>query len=324
MVPERFTHLIGQSTAISLLCRALDRGHIPPAYLFAGPEGVGRRCAALHLAELLLSAPGAPDPALQRRIRQGNHPDLLWVEPTYLHQGRLVPVSAAADQGIVRKSQPQIRLEQVRQISQFLSRPPLQAGRSVVVLEAAETMAEAAANGLLKTLEEPGNATLVLLAPGHQAILPTLVSRCQTIPFQRLKPEDMARVLGQTGHGEILHHGEVMALAQGSPGQAIVAYSQLQAIPTELLIHLKQRPTNLRQALDLGRQVAKTLDLEAQLWLVDYLLHWYWQQQATAPTAWLLALETAKRHLRRFVTPRLVWEVTLMQALDQESLGKPT
>jgi DNA polymerase-3 subunit delta' len=181
----------------------------------------------------------------------------------------------------------------------------------VVVLEAAETMAEAAANGLLKTLEEPGNATLVLLAPGHQAILPTLVSRCQTIPFQRLKPEDMARVLGQTGHGEILHHGEVMALAQGSPGQAIVAYSQLQAIPTELLIHL-------------GRQVAKTLDLEAQLWLVDYLLHWYWQQQATAPTAWLLALETAKRHLRRFVTPRLVWEVTLMQALDQESLGKPT
>ncbi|MFM7324587.1 MAG: DNA polymerase III subunit delta' [Nodosilinea sp.] len=315
MVPERFTDLIGQSTAISLLCRALDRGRIPPAYLFAGPEGVGRRSAALNLADLLLSAPASPDPALQRRIRQGNHPDLLWVEPTYLHQGRLVPVSAAADQGIVRKSQPQIRLEQVRQISQFLSRPPLQAGRSVVVIDAAETMAEAAANGLLKTLEEPGNATLVLLAPGPQAILPTLVSRCQTVPFRRLNPEDMARVLGQIGHGEILQHGEVMAMAQGSPGQAITAYSQLQAIPTELLIRLQQRPANLRQALDLGRQVVKTLDLDAQLWLLDYLLHWHWQQQA-APIPWLLTLETAKRHLRRFVAPRLVWEVTLIKALD--------
>jgi DNA polymerase-3 subunit delta' len=293
----------------------LDRGRIPPAYLFAGPEGVGRRSAALNLADLLLSAPASPDPALQRRIRQGNHPDLLWVEPTYLHQGRLVPVSAAADQGIVRKSQPQIRLEQVRQISQFLSRPPLQAGRSVVVIDAAETMAEAAANGLLKTLEEPGNATLVLLAPGPQAILPTLVSRCQTVPFRRLNPEDMARVLGQIGHGEILQHGEVMALAQGSPGQAITAYSQLQAIPTELLIRLQQRPANLRQALDLGRQVVKTLDLDAQLWLLDYLLHWHWQQQA-APIPWLLTLETAKRHLRRFVAPRLVWEVTLIKALD--------
>ena len=317
MVPERFSDLIGQPTAIALLGRALDQGRIPPAYLFAGPEGVGRRGAALHLADLLLSAPAAPDSTLQRRIRQGNHPDLLWVEPTYLHQGRLVPVSAAADQGITRKSPPQIRLEQVRQIGQFLSRPPLKAERAMVVIEAAETMAEAAANGLLKTLEEPGQATLVLLAPGPQALLPTLVSRCQTIPFQRLNPEDMARVLGQAGHGEILQQAPVMALAQGSPGQAIAAHSQLQAIPAELLTRLQQRPTSLRQALDLGRQVAKTLDVEAQLWLLDYLLHWYWQQQPTpAVTPWLLALETAKRHLRRFVTPRLVWEVTLMQALD--------
>lgn len=319
MVPERFPDLIGQPTAIALLSQALDLGRLPPAYLFAGPEGVGRRRAALHLADLLLGPPGGPDPAQQRRIRQGNHPDLLWVEPTYLHQGRLVALSAAAEQGVIRKSPPQIRLEQVRQISQFLSRPPLQGERAVVVIEAAETMAEAAANGLLKTLEEPGQATLVLLAPGPQALLPTLVSRCQTIPFQRLNPEDMARVLNQIGQAEILHHGQVIALAQGSPGQAIAAYGQLQAMPPELLARLQQRPPNLRQALDLGRQVAKTLDLEAQLWVLDYLLHWYWQHQPEDAT-WLFTLETAKRHLRRFVTPRLVWEVTLMQAIDPKSI----
>lgn len=316
MVPEGFSDLIGQPRAIALLCRALDRDRVPPAYLFAGPEGVGRRTAALHLADLLLSASVSPQPALQRRIRQGNHPDLLWVEPTYLHQSRLVPVSVAADQGVTRKSPPQIRLEQIRQIGQFLSRPPLEAERAVVVIEAAETMAEAAANGLLKTLEEPGQATLVLLAPGPQALLPTLVSRCQTIPFQRLSPEDMARVLDRIGQAEILHHAQVMALAQGSPGQAIAAYNQLQAMPPELLTRLQQRPSTLRQALDLGRQVAKTLDVETQLWLLDYLLHWYWQHHSSATSPWLLALETAKRQLRQFVTPRLVWEVTLMQAVD--------
>ncbi|MFZ4640673.1 MAG: DNA polymerase III subunit delta' [Nodosilinea sp.] len=314
MVQDRFTDLIGQPTAIALLCRALDQGRLAPAYLFSGPEGVGRRRAAVSLAEILLSRQPTPDPVQQRRIRQGNHPDLLWVEPTYLHQGRLVPASLAADQGITRKSPPQVRLEQVRQITQFLSRPALEADRAVVVIEAAETMTEAAANGLLKTLEEPGQATLVLLAPGPQAILPTLVSRCQTIPFQRLNSEAMARVLGQIDQGEILHHAQVMALAQGSPGQAIAAHAQLQAIPAELVASLQQPPSSLRQALDLARQVTKTLDTEAQLWLLDYLLHWYWHTYSNQQevSRWLLGFEAAKRYLRRFVTPRLVWEVTLM------------
>ncbi|MBU6230161.1 MAG: DNA polymerase III subunit delta' [Cyanobacteria bacterium REEB459] len=314
MVPEGFSDLIGQPTAVTLLCRALDQGRLAPAYLFAGPEGVGRRRAALRLAESLLSRQPGPDPVHQRRIGQGNHPDLLWVEPTYLHQGRLVPVSAGADQGVSRKTPPQVRLEQVRQIAQFLSRPALEADRSMVVMEAAETMTEAAANGLLKTLEEPGRATLVLLAPGPQALLATLVSRCQVIPFQRLNAEDMARVLSQAGQPDILHHPQVMALAQGSPGQAIAAYTQLQAMSAELIAGLHQPPASLRQALELGRQIAKALDPEAQLWLLDYLLHWYWHTYPQQPqlTSWLAGFEAAKGYLRRFVTPRLVWEVTLM------------
>ncbi len=52
----------------------------------------------------------------------------------------------------------------------------------MVVIEDAETMAEPAANGLLKTLEEPGKATLILIAPSPEALLPTLVSRCSAFP----------------------------------------------------------------------------------------------------------------------------------------------
>jgi DNA polymerase-3 subunit delta' len=278
---------------------------------------VGRRLAAERFAAILLAPPeGEPPPALARRIAQRNHPDLLWVEPTYLHQGRLVAASSAAEAGISRKSPPQTRLEQVRQIAQFLSRPPLEAPRAVVVLEAAETMAEAAANGLLKTLEEPGQATIILLAPGPQTLLPTLVSRCQTIPFQRLTGEAMAAVLEQQGQAAVLGQPQILAMAQGSPGGAIAAYQQLQSIPAELLAALQQPPRSLRDALDQGRQVAKALDTEAQLWLLDYLLTWYWHQYPAESPRWLPRLEAAKGHLRRFVQPRLVWEVLLMGWLE--------
>jgi DNA polymerase-3 subunit delta' len=308
---------VGQDTAVALLCRAVDQHRVAPAYLFAGPHGVGRRLVAERLAEILFIPEGAEPPqALGRRIAQRNHPDLLWVEPTYLHQGKLINASQAAEEGIARKSPPQTRLEQVRQIAQFLSRPPLESPRAVVVIEAAETMAEGAANALLKTLEEPGQATIILLAPGPQTLLPTLVSRCQTISFQRLNVTDMATVLGRVGQAEVLKQPQILAMAQGSPGNAIAAYQQLQSIPPELLTAVHQPPSSLRDALDQGRQIAKALDTESQLWLLDYLLNWYWQNYPAESPRWLPKLEAAKGHLRRFVQPRLVWEVMLMDLVQ--------
>ncbi|MBW4462894.1 MAG: DNA polymerase III subunit delta' [Nodosilinea sp. WJT8-NPBG4] len=313
MVRSQFDGLVAQDTAVALLCRAVEQRRVAPAYLFAGPHGIGRRLAAEHFAEMLFTPQaGAPPAALERRIAQRNHPDLLWVEPTYLHQGKLIASSQAAEEGIARKSPPQTRLDQVRQIAQFLSRPPLEAPRAVVVVEAAETMAEGAANALLKTLEEPGQATIILLAPGPQSLLPTLVSRCQTVPFQRLNAADMATVLERAGQAEVLGQPQILAMAQGSPGSAIAAYQQLQTIPADLLNALHQPPRSLREALEQGRQVAKTLDTESQLWLLDYLLNWYWQSYPAESLQWLPKLEAAKGYLRRFVQPRLVWEVMLM------------
>ncbi|MGB6013295.1 MAG: DNA polymerase III subunit delta', partial [Nodosilinea sp.] len=79
---------------------------------------------------------------------------------------------------------------------------------------------------------------------------------------------------------------------------------------------LQQPPQTLRQALEQARQVAKTLDTESQLWLLDYLLNWYWQSYPTQSYQWLPKLEAAKRYLRRFVQPRLVWEVMLMELVE--------
>ncbi|PSB26004.1 DNA polymerase III subunit delta' [Stenomitos frigidus] len=323
-----FAPLIEQTQAVELLTQSVAKGRIAriaPAYLFAGPPGVGRRLAAECFLSLLFSPPNATiaqTNALQHRLRARNHPDLLWVAPTYLHQGKRLTIAEAAEAGLKPKSPPVVRLEQVREIARFLSRAPLEASRSMVVIDHAETMAEGAANGLLKTLEEPGQATLILIAPGIESLLPTLVSRCQRIPFYRLTVEGMAQVLQQAGQSEILQHPEILQLAQGSPGAAIVHWQQLRAIPPDLLQAITQMPRTAREALSLARDIDKALESEAQRWLIDYLQQTYWQQSCVTASqlpnaAPVSLLEQARQYLMRNVQPRLVWEVTLMGMVQQ-------
>lgn len=312
-----FAQLVGQNQAFELLTQAIASSRIAPAYLFAGADGVGRSKAAKCFIEQLfcLNLPESKQQQIHHRLQLGNHPDLLWIQPpTYLHQGKLLSAAEAAAAGVKRKARPTIRIEQIREIAQFLGRSPLEAIRSVVAIEQAETMTEAAANALLKTLEEPGQATLILIAPGTEALLPTLVSRCQRIPFYRLDSASMAEVLQKTGNKQILSQPQIMAIAQGSPGEAIASMQQLQAIPSDLLEKLQKLPKSLQDALELARQIDKTLDTEAQLWLVDYLQHCYWQKflQGEIESSPLEKLETTRRNLLAYAQPRLVWEVTLL------------
>ncbi len=313
-----FSPVISQKQAIELLTQTVLQNRIAPAYLFVGSSGIGRSLAARCFIEFLFTQTSLKplnSEQIKHRIHQKNHPDLLWVEPTYLHQGKRLSASEATEAGIKRRSPPQIRLEQIREIGQFLSRPPLEASRLVVVLEQAETMAEAAANGLLKTLEEPGKATLILIAPGVDSLLSTLVSRCAKIPFYRLDEQAVAQVLKTQGQEEILSHPEIIAMSQGSPGEAIVYWQQLKAMSPEFLERVKHPPKTIYDALSLAKDISKNLEIEAQIWLIDYLQHCYWQQQQKTgvinPVV-LQKLEQARHSLFRFVQPRLVWECTFL------------
>jgi DNA polymerase-3 subunit delta' len=311
-----FALLVGQNRAVELLTQAVIKDRIAPGYLFVGANGVGKKMAARCFVELVFCAavPAEERPLIQKRLQQGNHPDLLWVEPTYLHQGQRLSAAEAATAGVKRKAPPQIRIEQVREIAQFLSRPPLEAKRSLVVIDQAETMAESAANALLKTLEEPGPATLILIAPSVESLLPTLVSRCQRIPFYGLDPEGMRQVLTANGGEQILEQPEILALAQGSPGEAIASWQQLQSIPPNLLELVRSRPQTTRQALEIARQVDKTLDLETQLWLLNYLQHCYWEQYRDRSA--IDRLERARQDLLSYAQPRLVWECLHLAMLE--------
>jgi DNA polymerase-3 subunit delta' len=171
-------------------------------------------------------------------------------------------------------------------------------------------MTEAAANALLKTLEEPGKATIILIASSSDSLLPTLVSRCQRIPFYGLSQTDLKQVLQKIGQQEILEYPEIIAIAQGSPGKAIEAFTQLQNIPSDLLAKLKRSIDNPLQAFAMAKEIVQEIDSQTQLWLVDYLQYFYWQHSQSKRL--IEQLEKTRQYLLSYVQPRLVWETTLL------------
>ena len=340
---DLFTGLVGQDPATALLAAALHQQRLAPAYLFSGADGVGRSLAARRFLEGVIAGPtGAP--SVRRRLEEGNHPDLLWLEPTYQHQGQLIPASEALAAGISRKAPPQLRLEQVRSVSQFLGRRPLESPRCLVVIESVEAMAEGAANALLKTLEEPGGGLLILLTAAPERLLSTIRSRCQQIPFRRLSPAEIAEVLQRQapipssdppahgdpeGRSEPLLRAdppELLELAAGSPGALLQCREQWAALPEGLAERLwslgspSPGPSSRTgpgkgaspiEALALARDLCEALDGEQQLWLLNW---WQWRLWRQRPEPGVQRrLESLRSHLRSFVQPRLAWEVALLE-----------
>ena len=311
-----FKHLVGQDKAVELLQQAVKLDRVAPAYLFSGTSGIGRGIAAKSFAYLVLSQGLSADKQalVEQKIAHNSHPDLLWVEPTYLSKGELYTAKQAAEHGLRYKTPPKIRIEQIRRLTQFLQRPLLEAERKIVAIQDAQTMSEAPANALLKTLEEPGQATLILIVPDADLLLSTLVSRCQKIQFYPLSMANLKKILELKGYEEILNHPELIEIAQGSPGKAIAAWHQLQTIPEELLEQLKSAITTPLAAFNLAKAITTELDGQSQLWLVDYLQYYYWHknQRIELMQQW----EATRRYLLSYVQPRLVWECMLLSFVD--------
>lgn len=330
-----FAKVIGHAAIKQLLAAAIEKQRIAPAYLLVGPEGIGRRLLAEEFALQLLAQERSPAefPNIERRLRAGNHPDVLRVEPTYLERGQRLTLTEARERGLQRKAPPQIRIEQIREIARHLSRPPLESTRSIVLIEDAQTMPEPAANALLKTLEEPGRATLILIALSVESLLPTLVSRCQLLRCGTLSQTEVRRMLQASDLTEVLAQPEILQQAQGSPGAAIAAWKHFQNVPVELLAELRSLPKQssqqnagkairAKQAFDLARQIEKTLEPQTQLWLLVYLQQCYWQDFGSSEL--IMPLERAREWLLAYAQPRLAWEVALLAIAGAISTPLPT
>ena len=195
----------GQPLALQILQTHLRQQRIAPAYLFAGPEGVGKRLTALELAKALNcqqpEGPCGQCPHCRRIIRQ-IHPDVHLLTP----KGAL---------GV-------IHMEGVRQILGRIALRPFMGRYQVAILDGADRLTEEAANGLLKSLEEPPSQTrFVLLTSQPSSCLPTIVSRCQLIRFQRLPASVIAQLLVRQQTCDAATAEQVSRLAQGSCERAV-------------------------------------------------------------------------------------------------------
>jgi DNA polymerase III subunit delta' len=183
-------HLVGQPFARRILDSALDAGRCASAYLFEGPPGCGKKTAAFDLAAALVGGEDSWSRATRRL-----HPDI-----------RLFSPSGAS-----------FKVDQVQELLQEASLRPFEGGRKVFILDRAEDLTSAAANKLLKTLEEPpAGMTWILVTTQSAKILPTIASRCQGVRFHPLDDASLRLVLERELSVDARRARDLAALSGGS------------------------------------------------------------------------------------------------------------
>jgi DNA polymerase-3 subunit delta' len=275
-----FSELQAQDRALGALRAALRRGRLHHAYLLGGPEGVGKGTAARLLAQAAncegVAGGGAAvdDPCGQcapcRKIAHGTHPDVF-----VLNEERVMAKAGRWEPKGGRAPSREIVVDQVRDlVDHRLSMRRFEGRRRVVVIDPAEAMNAQAQNALLKTLEEPPEATtLVLVSSSPDALLPTIRSRCLRVAFAPLpEPVIQARLeaAGQPAEAARL----AAALSGGSLSRAL-------ALDAEALAERRAALEGAASltAGDAGRWVAFARehgdDREAAAGLGELLLVWW-------------------------------------------------
>lgn len=329
----QFSEIKGQEQAIHIIERAIETQHIAHAYLFIGPEGVGKKKTALAMAQYLnctgkqndrVQACGSCPSCIQ--AESGSQPDIMILEP----DGN------------------SIKIEQIRTLLSKVSLRNYDSAYQVVIINDAHLMTDQAANCLLKTLEEPTENTIFLLITAQVQNLPvTILSRCQQIQFHALSSSLIQQLLLQLYPAQQSRIGLVSALAKGSMQTAedLLANDELAAARQDfyqLLAKLNTiRPAQIIswcEQWDKNKKMVKFLLELGQIWYHDVLLSTMHSDtklltnqdylaelrvQHIAPEALLSSLQyfrTAAEQLEYNASPRLVLEVTLLKT--QQILSK--
>lgn len=182
---DAFENILGQPQVREFLRSSVRQGRVSHAYLFAGPAGSNKTLAAYALAQAVLCPKGPAGPRGGRcgecdtcaRVMRKKHPDVRY----------FAPEGAAG-----------YLIDQVRDIVADTALAPIQASRKVYILDRVDLLGTAAANAFLKTLEEPpADVLLILLGRTCESVLPTIVSRCQVVPFRHIPASEAAGILVQ-------------------------------------------------------------------------------------------------------------------------------
>lgn len=255
-----FSQIFGQEKAIAVLQNALRHRRVPQAYLFSGPDGVGKKLTAIMLAKAL-NCRELEDDACDRcaachKIETGNHPDVRIIEP----DGQF------------------IKIDQIRDVQKDVGYKPYEGKRKVYIIDNAETMRSEAANALLKTLEEPSaDAVIILVTPNVYALLPTVVSRCQFVRFIALGVQNLATLLMQKKQMPAEQAHLAASLSEGCLGRAFAmdttAILQKRAFVEQMFAAISGGLQDVRILFGL---VEKLLEEKAAIHdYLDIMLMWY-------------------------------------------------
>ena len=323
--PCFFRYILGQERVLGYLKAALSRGRLAHAYLFLGPEGVGKESVARALAAALNCAEPQEDgdacglcPSC-KRLAAGTNPDFLVIRPTS------------------RDRPPKVKIDQIRELRRVTAYPPVAGGWRVALIKPGDQMRDEAVNALLKTLEEPPAQHLLILTAGVEAdLFPTIVSRCQKLAFTPLPYPVIAEELQRRGLSPS-QANLLAALSGGSLGRALALepeefFRQRQQVLVDLeTLSQGKAITTLDWAQGLAKATADTDSflVLTQLWYRDLLLLSYGaperllahqdrlpELKAEAASnrreAWLTklaALSEAQRHLRANLNQELTLDL---------------
>lgn len=229
--------VVGQTKAVSLLQRSLERGAIAHAYLLVGPPRVGKMTLAVNLAQAVNC--GAAEPPCGecvscQKIASAKHPDVQTI-------GLVLNGNSAE-----AKSRVEISIDQVREVQHSANLPPFEGRCKVFIIDGAELLSDEAANCLLKTLEEPvGRVIFVLLTTNDRLLPATVVSRCQRLELLPLATGEVETALNTRWGVEPQKARLLARLSRGCLGWALSAAADNR--------RLELRAEQLDRLLDIAR-----------------------------------------------------------------------
>jgi DNA polymerase III subunit delta' len=270
--PRQTQVLYGHADPQAEFLQSFNSGRLHHAWMLTGPKGVGKATLAWRIARFLLATPGddggmfappppetldiPPDHPVARRLLQGAEP-----RHFLLRRGPNDKETALSQV---------ISVDEVRKMKSFFALSAADGGRRTAIIDSLDEMNPAAANALLKLLEEPpANVTLFLIAHQPARLLPTIRSRCRELRLTPLGPHDLADALTQAGGDVAPEDRTALAeLSGGSVGEAFRLTNldglKLYTTLTRLMTTLPRldRPQALALAdLAAAKGAAETFDL---------------------------------------------------------------
>lgn len=199
-----FQDIYGHEKQLALLKSAITGGRLAHAYLFHGREGIGKKAAAMAFAAAILCESNEAEACHTclscKKTFHGNHPDLI----TIAAEGAFIKIQAIKD------------------LLHMIAFRPLEGGKRLFIIDEADRMNQTAANALLKTLEEPSPANILVLITSKPYTLPrTILSRCQQLRFSPLRQETVKAYLEQKESLAAETAGMIAAAAEGSIQRAL-------------------------------------------------------------------------------------------------------